>query len=204
MTHDPSDSMIVLFQCNNTRNDHRMNKAELIEKILRLDEEVYFSGEIPPGKRASIVIVGASALLLCDLSYKQVTKDVDVLEVENTIREFLVSDGDFNTHCSTFARCLPYNYEDRLVKMELDTYIIDVFVPSIEDITVMKLYRWEKPDVVDLTSPEFLSQLNWDLLDHLITSDNEAIASRIAELTRDNEFKSMLFNYDEYKRTWKK
>ena len=68
----------------------------------------------------------------------------------------------------------------------------------------MKLYRWEKPDVVDLTSPEFLSQLNWDLLDHLITSDNEAIASRIAELTRDNEFKSMLFNYDEYKRTWKK
>lgn len=148
--------------------------------------------------------MGASALLLCDLSYKQVTKDVDVLEVENTIREFLVSDGDFNTHCSTFARCLPYNYEDRLVKMELDTYIIDVFVPSIEDITVMKLYRWEKPDVVDLTSPEFLSQLNWDLLDHLITSDNEAIASRIAELTRDNEFKSMLFNYDEYKRTWKK
>lgn len=181
-----------------------MNKAELIEKILRLDEEVYFSGVIPPGKRASIVIVGASALLLCDLSYKQVTKDVDVLEVENTIREFLVSDGDFNTHCSTFARCLPYNYEDRLVKMELDTYIIDVFVPSIEDITVMKLHRWEKPDVVDLTSPEFLSQLNWDLLDHLITSDNEAIASRIAELTRDNEFKSMLFNYDEYKRTWKK
>ena len=59
-----------------------MNKAELIEKILRLDEEVYFSGEIPPGKRASIVIVGASALLLCDLSYKQVTKDVDVLELD--------------------------------------------------------------------------------------------------------------------------
>lgn len=181
-----------------------MDRNELIEKIQRIDENVFFSNVVKSGIRASAIIVGASALLLCDLSHKGATKDVDVLKVEQNIREIMFADQDFNSQCRTFSQCLPYNFEDRLKKIDLNTYVIDIFVPSIEDIAVMKLYRWEKPDEEDLTAPEFLEQLDWKLLDHLVHSPEEAAASRSADPENDRELKNLLFNYKEYERGWRR
>lgn len=181
-----------------------MNREELIAKLKRIDENVFFSGSIETGARASTIIVGASALLLCDLSHKSATKDVDVLKVEQSIRNIMFEDRDFNSQCSIFSQCLPYNFEDRLVKIDIETYVIDVYVPSIEDMTVMKLYRWERPDIEDLTAPEFLERLNWDQLDHLVHSPYEAAASRIADQSDDRELKNLFFNYCEYEKGWRK
>lgn len=181
-----------------------MDKNELIAKIRRIDENVFFSRQDNSHARAKVIIVGASALLLCDLSKKGATKDVDVLRVEASVREALYADPDFNSQCLAYETCLPYNFEDRLVPIDLDTFVLDIFVPSIEDLAVMKLYRWEVPDKSDLTAAEFLAQLDWDMLDHLVHSPDEAAASRCALPEDDRELKNLLFNYAEYEREWRR
>lgn len=75
-----------------------MDRAELLDKIRRIDENAFFSGTVEQGVRAKMVIIGASALLLCELSQKGVTKDVDVLEAEQVIKRFISEDRDFNSY----------------------------------------------------------------------------------------------------------
>ena len=81
-----------------------MDRAELLDKIRRIDENAFFSGTVEQGVRAKMVIIGASALLLCELSQKGVTKDVDVLEAEQVIKRFISEDRDFNSYCSAYAQ----------------------------------------------------------------------------------------------------
>lgn len=152
-----------------------------------------------PVRKFCVVIVGGSALLLHDLSTKQVTKDINVFAAEESVRGILYEDPDFNAQCQAFCTCLPYNFEDRLVEAPIETMAITYLTPSLEDIAVMKLYRWEDPDKADLTSPEFLSHLNWDLLDRLVNDPDEAAASRIAQPENDREFKNLLHNYEQYR-----
>ncbi|WP_165044020.1 MULTISPECIES: DUF6036 family nucleotidyltransferase [unclassified Adlercreutzia] len=180
-----------------------MDKAELISKLKRIDEDVFFSGILREGQRVGIIIVGASALLLNDLSSKGATKDVDVLRAEESVKPFLFSDADFNNQCAAYEACLPYNFEDRIERIDLDTYALDIYVPSLEDIAVMKLYRWEAPDVADLTAPEFLEKLDWAALDHLVHSPEEAAASRCALPEQDRELKNLLHNYRTYEEGWR-
>lgn len=179
-----------------------MDREELISKLKRIDEEIFFSGKVVGGKKASVVIVGGSALLLRDLSAKQVTKDVDVYEVEGSIREALLSDPDFNMGCQAYCMCMPYNFDRRLVEVDLGLMTMRVKTPSLEDLAVMKLYRWEAPDVADLTSPSFIAEIDRSLLDRLVNDPDEAAASRIADPEHDREFKNLLFNYAQYREGW--
>lgn len=181
-----------------------MDKAELVDKLVRADEDAFFSGVGQDGRKVRVIVVGASALLLNDLSATQKTKDVDIYEAELSVRECLYRDPDFNSQCQAFCSCLPYNFEDRLVEIELDTMAITYQTPSVEDLAVMKLYRWEDPDKVDLTAEEFLKKLDWQRLDYLVRDPNEAAASRSAPPERDREFQNLLHNYDEYRRRWKR
>lgn len=176
-----------------------MNRDSIIEKLIRADEEAFFSKSVAPGKKASVIIIGGSAMMLHDLSVKQVTKDVDVLEVENSIREVLLSDPNFNMSCQAYCLSLPYNYEDRLLEVPLDLRVIRVFTPSLEDLAVMKLYRWEEPDIADLTSTAFIDEIDFDLLDYLILDPSEAAASRISLPEQDIEFQNLLNHYNIYK-----
>lgn len=181
-----------------------MNRKELLAKLIRADEDAFFADIGRNGAKVSVVIVGGSALLLHDLSAKQVTKDVDVYAAEESVRSILYADPDFNAQCQAFCSCLPYNSKDRLLRAPIDTMAIDYLTPSLEDLAVMKLYRWEEPDRIDLTAPEFLEKLDWDLLDRLVNDPDEAAASRIAEPEKDREFKNLLFNYSEYREGWRR
>ncbi len=183
-----------------------MDKKEMIEKLLRVDEDVFFQVGMLGKKKAKVVIVGGSALLLSDLSAKPTTKDIDVFQVEaeRAIREIMYADQDINSMCQAFALNIPYNYEDRLQPIDLETFAIDFYVPSQEDLAVMKLYRWEDPDIADLTAAPFLESLDWDLLEYLVFDHEEAAASRIALPENDSGLKQMRFNYEQYKRGWKK
>lgn len=181
-----------------------MNRAELLDKLQRVDENIFLAKVVKPNVRVDVVIVGASALLLSELSKRGATKDVDILRAEQGIKQIMFEDPDFNDQCSAYVQCLPYNFEDRLVKIEIETYAIDIYVPSVEDLAVMKLYRWEQPDIDDLTAPEFLAKLDWAQLEHLIQDPSEAAASRSADPEQDRELRNLLFNYEEYKRGWRK
>lgn len=181
-----------------------MDREGLLAKLKNMDEDAFFAGVCKDGLKVNVVIVGGSALLLHDLSIKQVTKDVDVYAAEESVREILYSDPDFNSQCQAFCSCLPYNFEDRLIEAPIETFAINYLTPSLEDLAVMKLYRWENPDKIDLTAPSFVSKLDWELLDRLVNDPDEAAASRIAPAERDREFQDLLSHYQDYKSRWKK
>lgn len=182
-----------------------MDKDELIEKLLRIDEDAYFANASPERRRASVVIVGGSALLLCDLSSKLTTRDVDTLQMnaDNAARQALLSDPAFNMSANAFCENIPFNFEDRLVRVELETMAIDYYVPSQEDLAVMKLYRWSPVDEADLTAPAFLERLDWDLLDRLVLDPEEAQASHVLA-SESKSYKEMRQRYLGYREEWKR
>lgn len=179
-----------------------MDRALLLEKLKHIDEDAFFAGIPRNGAKVRVVIVGGSALLLHDLSQKAVTKDVDIYAAEDSVRDILYADPDFNAQCQTFSACLPYRFEERLVTAPMETMAVEYLTPSLEDLAVMKLYRWEEPDKLDLTAARFLESLNWTQLDQLVHDPEEAAASRIALPENDREFQNLLHNYEEYRRGW--
>lgn len=178
-----------------------MNKQGVLSKLAKIDEELFFVLEVLPEPKPTIIVIGGAALIISDLSSKQVTKDIDIFHAEHIAAETLYADPDINAASQTFACNLPYNYRDRATDVTPASFrVLRVLVPSPEDLAVMKLYRWEEPDKADLLSPEYLAVLDWDLLDHLVFDEDEAAASRIALPDNDREFRQMLRNYDEYRR----
>ncbi len=179
-----------------------MNKQQMIEKLKRIDEAAFFRLGESIKRKAEVVIIGGSALLLGDLSAKETTKDVDVLQIsaDEGVREILYSDPDINGMCQAYSQNVPYNFEDRLRRVELSTLAIDFFILSQEDLAVMKLYRWEDLDIADLTSRRFLETLNWALLEQLVYDPDEAASSRVAEPERDLELRQMRANFEQYRR----
>jgi len=113
-----------------------------------------------------------------------------------------MEDPNLNFQCSAFMENIPYNYEDRLQKIRIATKAIDFYSPCPEDLAIMKLFRWEKRDIQDLTSPRFLNKLNWELLDKLANDPDEIRASRIAEPEKDRRLIIFFENYAQYRKEY--
>ena len=156
------------------------SKERLRELLLEIDEEVEL--EVGLGKRFSVVIVGGAAFMLANLTGRNATHDVDVLRADEAIQGVLARHRQLNTQVQVYADRLPKGFEGRLVRIPLETTVADFFRPSTEDLAVMKLYSWRKQDQIDLTSPEVLAELNFDLLDHLVHDEDEAKASSLTLL----------------------
>lgn len=156
------------------------SQERLRELLLEIDEEVEL--EVGLGKRHSVVIVGGAAFMLADLTNRNATHDVDVLRADEAIQKVLVRHRQFNTQVQVYADRLPKGFEGRLVRIPLETTVVNFFRPSTEDLAVMKLYSWRKQDQIDLTSPEMLAELDFDLLDHLVHDEDEAKASSLTSL----------------------
>ena len=156
------------------------SQERLRELLLEIDEEVEL--EVGLGKRHSVVIVGGAAFMLANLTCRNATHDVDVLRADEAIQEVLVRHRQLNTQVQVYADRLPKGFEGRLVRIPLETTVVDFYRPSTEDLAVMKLYSWRKQDRIDLTSPEMLAGLDFDLLDHLVHDEGEAKASSLTSL----------------------
>jgi hypothetical protein len=158
------------------------NEEALIKRIRDFDEEarVRLNGCAPS---ASVVIMGGSAFVLSGLS-DRLTRDIDVLSVPRELTEILDA-HQMNTHVSAYIDSLPYNYENRLVDLYITNTFLQYLRPSIEDLIVTKLYAMRPPDVKDLSSPEVINQIDWNLLEHLIYNKDEAKASALNERRYD-------------------
>lgn len=169
---------------------------ERLEKLLlTIDEEATLSlGE--RGRRYPVVIVGGSAFLLRDLTSRPATHDVDVLSCHAALRDVLANYAAVNGAVSAYADHIPYNFEDRLVSLDLPTKTIDFLTPSIEVLAVMKLYGWRPNDQQDLESPAMLDKIDWEKLDHLVYDSDEAIASALSP----RRYREMVSLYEEYAR----
>lgn len=174
-----------------------MDKVELKKRLLSIDQDAAILCGIQEEK-FKVVVIGGAAFLASDLTSRQATDDIDIFEADRSVREILARDPNFNFQCNAYANCMPYNFEDRLRSVVLETKAISFLTPSLEDLAVLKLYRWEDRDMDDLTNPNFLGKLDWELLDYLVRDPDEAPASRTTKAELDQPYKNMLKNYQQY------
>ena len=168
-------------------------KEGLAELLLAIDEEAALALGVPDG-RYPVIIVGGSAFLLNDLTNRPTTHDVDVLSCHAAVRGVLANYAAVNGAVAAYSDQIPYNFEDRLVRLDLPTKVIDFMTPSIEDLAVMKLYGWRPNDRQDLESLVSLGALDWGRLDRLVYDPDEAMASALSP----RRYREMVATYEDF------
>ena len=167
-----------------------MMKEDLLERLRRLDEDADLLYE--DDRRFEMIVVGGSALILLD-SISRATHDIDALNVPRELAD-LIEKYDINTQAETYINNFPYNFEDRLQPVPIEGQKIDFFTASLEDIVIAKLCSGRDTDSSDLVQEEILQTLDWDVLEHLATAEDELKLSALNDRCY-GEFKA---NYDEY------
>jgi hypothetical protein len=151
-------------------------------------------GNLP--QKLPVIIVGGSALMLHDLTRRPATHDIDVLSYHEALRDILANYRAVNSSVKAYVDQIPYNFEDRLVRVDIETATVEYLTPSLEDLAVMKLYGWRPNDQEDLESPGLLGELDWEKLDQLVYDPDEAQASALSQ----RRYREMVAVYEEYAR----
>ena len=144
--------------------DPQLNSDDIIERLLGLDREV-FGITLKEGfeihGKIRIVIAGSSVLMLNGVVKTMVSDDIDLIKLSHEIGPELLNKYDMNTRISTYENSLPYHYLDRIVKVELQTYVINYYALAIEDAIAGKIYAWRGKDLDHLRDPEVIKRINW-------------------------------------------
>lgn len=170
-----------------------MDKLDLIERLKALDEDAVL---VLP-HRISMVIVGGSALILGNY-VSRTTQDIDVINRFPEKLQSILESHDINNRSNAFADCLAENYQDRLIKLDIETKMIDYYLLSLEDLVIMKLYSDRPNDYLDITNANTIVNLNWNLLDEIISSGEADVSFN------QRRYKLFLEKYEKYKREYKK
>lgn len=169
---------ILLFDLNNSIGDD-MDRDSLSKMLLDIDEEAWLIiGEQFPKPR--VIIVGGAAFILRDLTSRVATHDVDVYQSDEAVREILSRYPNLNGSVSAYCDQIPYNFEDRLVVLDIGAKTIEFVTPSVEDLVVMKLYAERPNDIQDIDNAMAKGAASWDLLEKLVLGDDEAAASALS------------------------
>ncbi|MBQ1986189.1 MAG: hypothetical protein II230_07790 [Clostridia bacterium] len=169
-----------------------MMKAELMERLYRLDEDADLMFD--DDRKFEMIVVGGSALILLN-SISRATHDIDAINVPRDLID-LLDKYDINTQAETYINNFPYNFETRLVPIEMETRKIRFYTASLEDIVIAKLCSVRDTDRSDLVEETILRTLNWELLDYLATDEDELKAS----ILNDWRYADFKANYDDYVR----
>ena len=171
-------------------------REDLLERLNRLDEDADLLLDSDDDRRFRLVIAGGSALILLE-TITRATHDIDALDVSLEIVS-LLRKYDINTNVVAYLSNFPYNYEDRLVPLNIGGRRIDFFTVSLEDIIIAKLYSGRDTDLQDINDENVLKAIDWNRLDYLATDENEAQMSAMNEY----RYKEFLACYQEYVKRW--
>jgi len=172
-----------------------MDREEILDRLDKMDMEAFVTLDTPYMYR--MVIVGGSGLVLLE-TITRATQDIDALEASPDIRWLLEKYGA-NLQVSAFANCFPYNFEDRLKALPVGGRKILFYTASLEDIVIAKLFSARPKDRQDLISEEVLRHIDWDLLEHLATAEDEVHATALNE----RAYHDFLYDYSEYVRRYR-
>lgn len=169
-----------------------MQRNVLLNRLERLDEDASYI--FKSDKRFRLVIVGGGALVLQEY-LSRATNDIDALEVSLEINNLLTK-YDINTRVKAYLCNFPYNFEDRMSKIEVGGRRIDFYAVSLEDIVISKLYSSRIIDQHDIENETILKAINWETLDRIALDENETKSSSLNDRTY-SEFRQ---SYEDYKR----
>jgi len=166
-----------------------LNRTDLLKRLDLLDEEAALLFD--EDQRFRIILVGGSALVLLEYVIRS-THDIDALEAPRELAH-IMRDYDIDLQVSAYVNNFPYNYEDRLVLLDIGGRRIHYFCLSLEDIVIAKLHGMRGPDIQDITNPTVLSAIDWKLLAQLKDE------MRLSTLSEESEsYRAFLYAYENY------
>ena len=168
----------------------KMILDDLRKRLERLDE--YADLTIDNDDRYQMVIVGGSAFILLG-KLTRATHDIDALSVPKELYG-LLGKYDINTDVEAYIDNFPYNYPDRLKPLPFGGTKVQFYTPSLEDLVIAELCSFRDTDKADVESEAVRNSLDWDLLEHLATDEDELKASILNEW----RYRDFYIRYQEY------
>lgn len=168
----------------------KMILDDLRKRLERLDEDADLT--IDNDDRYQMVIVGGSAFILLG-KLTRATHDIDALSVPKELYG-LLGKYDINTDVEAYIDNFPYNYPDRLKPLPFGGTKVQFYTPSLEDLVIAKLCSFRDTDKADVESEAVRNSLDWDLLEHLATDEDELKASILNEW----RYRDFYIRYQEY------
>lgn len=142
--------------------DPTLTENDLLERCLKLDRALFFQANqkgISIDRKISIVIAGSSSLILNKVNITS-TIDIDILRISDWLDKELLEQFDMNTRVQCTEDCLPYNWEDRIKPLELNTKVIQYYLLSIEDAVCSKIAAYREKDKNHLAVKNLANQIN--------------------------------------------
>lgn len=169
----------------------QMGASELRQRLLEFDRAV---GLLHPNRSFYLVLAGGGALMLLG-HLSRVTADMDALkcspELLTLMEKYDINDRIWGPYGDHF----PYNWEDRLVPLDVETKVVKCYSASLEDIVASKLCSDRSADGVDVRQPEMVAAINWELLE---------VAAKEMALSQLNprRYQGFLRNYESFRREY--
>ena len=170
----------------------KMILDDLRKRLERLDEDADLM--IDNNDRYQLVIVGGSAFILLG-KLTRATHDIDALSVPKELYS-LLGKYDINTEVEAYIDNFPYNFQDRLQPLPFGGAKVQFYTPSLEDLVIAKLCSFRDTDKADVESEAVRNSLDWDLLEHLATDEDELRAS----ILNDWQYRDFYIRYQAYRR----
>lgn len=171
----------------------KITKDELFERLRKFDEEYFLDAFQKDDKeRLIIVIVGSACLILNNINIPA-TQDIDIIKNSKKIDGYLFEKYDMNTRAKGLENFLPYNYEDRLIKFNFDTKIVDYYFLSLEDIVVAKIVAAREKDDDHLKADDIAKNIHWPTL-------KKCMEEVKLSLLNENDYFWMVNRYNDFVR----
>lgn len=169
-----------------------LNKNNMQERMYKLDKDIYIYLKENDMKidKVEIVIAGSTALALNNIDVKK-TEDIDIIKISHNIPEGLLERYNMNTRVSALENFFPYNYIDRIEKLNLCTNAIEYYIVSLEDIVIAKIQANRGKDLEQLKTKELINRIDWDKL-------KQSALEMKDSLFNDEQYKWFIVRYNDF------
>lgn len=175
--------------------DPKLKPEDIVNRLIDLDYELFeysVTNKIEDF-RVRIEIVGSAALVLNEINIP-LTEDIDVVRMNRCLSKELLDKYDMNTRVTTMENYLPYNYQDRLVKLNINTFVTDYYFLSLEDCVVSKIVAARSKDDNQLDYLQ-VTKIDWLML-------KNCMEEMQLSLLNINDYKWMINRYNNFVRKY--
>lgn len=140
-----------------------MRQRDIEERFARLEDlaEAHGLGKQP------VYVAGSAALLLQGhLPATRATEDIDLMFCPPELEPF-ISSLDMNDDINTFEWQFPSGWQERAVRIPLDTFDIEVHALSVPDIVLSKLVSGRDLDISDIAELDAEDAVDWDTVSRI-------------------------------------
>lgn len=142
-------------------------------------------------RNIDIVIAGSSSLILNNVINVVKTEDIDIMKTTKQIPDELLAEYDMNMRVSCMETFLPYNYQDRLVKLDIETKVISYYLLSVEDSVIGKIQANRIKDINHLNTDSLKENINWNKLKECALEMKDSLFNK-------EQYKWFLARYNDY------